>query len=54
VRVKEFIGISDPYEELKDAEVVIDTADLTPEEAPREMILHLQRERFIGVNAETV
>jgi sulfate adenylyltransferase len=49
--VKEFTGISDPYEEPKDAEVVINTADLTPEEAAQEIILHLEREGFIGVNA---
>jgi sulfate adenylyltransferase len=49
--VKEFTGISDPYEEPKDAEVVINTADLTPEEAAQEVILHLEREGFIGVNA---
>jgi len=48
--VKEFTGISDPYEEPKDAEVVIDTTELTPEEAAQEIILHLEREGFIGVN----
>jgi len=49
--VKEFTGISDPYEEPKDAEVVINTADLTPEESAQEIILHLEREGFVGVNA---
>jgi sulfate adenylyltransferase len=48
--LKEFTGISDPYEDPKDAEVVIDTADLTPEEAAQEIILHLEREGFIGIN----
>jgi sulfate adenylyltransferase len=48
--LKEFTGISDPYEEPKDAEVVINTAELTPEEAAQEIILHLEREGFIGVN----
>jgi sulfate adenylyltransferase len=48
--VKEFTGISDPYEDPKDAEVVIDTSDLTPEEAAQEIILHLEREGFIGAN----
>jgi sulfate adenylyltransferase len=46
--LKEFTGISDPYEEPKDAEVVINTADLTPEEAAQEIILHLEREGFFG------
>jgi sulfate adenylyltransferase len=49
--IKEFTGISDPYEEPKDAEVVINTADLTPEESAQEIILHLEREGFVGVNA---
>jgi len=48
--IKEFTGISDPYEVPADAEVVIDTADLSPEEAAQEIILHLEREGFIGVN----
>jgi sulfate adenylyltransferase len=48
--LKEFTGISDPYEEPKDAEVVINTAELSPEEAAQEIILHLEREGFIGVN----
>lgn len=48
--LKEFTGISDPYEEPKDAEVVINTADLSPEEAAQEIILHMEREGFIGVN----
>jgi sulfate adenylyltransferase len=48
--VKEFTGISDPYEEPEDAEVVIDTANLTPEEAAQEIMLHLEREGFLGAN----
>jgi sulfate adenylyltransferase len=48
--VKGFTGISDPYEVPRDAEVVIDTTDLTPEEAAQEVILHLEREGFIAAN----
>jgi sulfate adenylyltransferase len=48
--IKEFTGISDPYEAPTDAEVVIDTAELSAEEAAQEIILHLEREGFIGVN----
>ena len=48
--VKEFTGISDPYEAPGDADVVIDTTDFTPEEAAQEIILHLEREGFVGVN----
>jgi len=48
--LKEFTGISDPYEVPANAEVVINTADLSAEEAAQEIILHLEREGFIGVN----
>jgi sulfate adenylyltransferase len=48
--LKEFTGISDPYEEPADAEVRINTAELSPEEAAQEIILHLEREGFIGMN----
>jgi sulfate adenylyltransferase len=51
--LKEFTGISDPYEEPKDADVVINTADLSPEEAAQQIILHLEREGFIGVNGQS-
>lgn len=46
--LKEFTGISDPYETPEDAEIVIDTGDLSAEEAAQEIILHLQREGFIA------
>ncbi len=52
--LKEFTGISDPYEEPTDAEVRINTAELTPEEAAQEIVLHLEREGFIGMNRGTV
>jgi sulfate adenylyltransferase len=48
--VKEFTGISDPYEAPADAEVVIDTAQLSPEEAAQMILLHLEREGFVGAN----
>jgi sulfate adenylyltransferase len=48
--LKEFTGISDPYEVPADAEVTINTGDLSPEEAAQEIILHLEREGFIGAN----
>jgi hypothetical protein len=35
-----------------DADVTSDTANLTPEEAAQEIILHLEREGFIGANGE--
>jgi sulfate adenylyltransferase len=50
--VKQFTGISDPYEPPEDAAVVIDTTDLTPEEAAQEIFLHLEREGYIGSDEE--
>jgi sulfate adenylyltransferase len=47
-------GISDPYEEPEDAEVVIDTVDLSPEEAAQQIILHLEQEGYIGPAEERV
>jgi sulfate adenylyltransferase len=48
--VKEFTGISDPYEAPDDAEVEINTADLSAEEAAQEIILYLEQQGFIGVD----
>ncbi|MCZ6917192.1 MAG: adenylyl-sulfate kinase, partial [Gemmatimonadetes bacterium] len=49
--IKEFTGISDPYEEPTDADVVIDTTDVTPEEATQQIILHLEKAGYIGADA---
>jgi sulfate adenylyltransferase len=46
--LKEFTGISDPYEEPVDADVVIDTAKLSPEEAAQEILLFLEKEGYVG------
>ncbi|HYN22307.1 MAG TPA: bifunctional sulfate adenylyltransferase/adenylylsulfate kinase [Thermoanaerobaculia bacterium] len=48
--LKEFTGISDPYEEPADAEVVIDTTKLSPEEAAQEILLYLEREGYVGAS----
>jgi sulfate adenylyltransferase len=45
--LKEFTGISDPYEAPTDAEVVIDTSDLTPDQAVQRIILHLESTGYI-------
>jgi sulfate adenylyltransferase len=49
--IKEFTGISDPYEVPDDADVVIDTTDVTPAEAAQRVILFLEKKGYIG--AET-
>ncbi len=46
--IKEFTGISDPYEEPQDPDLYIDTSDLSPEEAANKIILHLESEGYIG------
>ncbi len=46
--IKEFTGISDPYEEPKDAEMRIDTTELSPEEAAQEIVLHLEKLGYMG------
>ena len=46
--IKEFTGISDPYEPPEDADVVIDTTGLSPEEAAQKIVLHLEREGYVG------
>jgi sulfate adenylyltransferase len=46
--IKQFTGISDPYEEPDNAELRIDTTDVAPEEAVQQIILHLEKEGFIG------
>jgi sulfate adenylyltransferase len=46
--LKEFTGISDPYEPPEDAELVIDTATLTAEEAADRVLQHLEREGYVS------
>jgi len=46
--IKEFTGISDPYEVPDDAELNIDTAGITPEECAQQIILHLEKEGYIA------
>jgi sulfate adenylyltransferase len=52
--LKEFTGISDPYEVPEKPEVTINTGELSAEEAAQEIILHLEKEGFIGTAAESV
>ena len=47
--LKEFTGISDPYEVPVKADMTIDTGALSAEEAAQEIVLHLDREGYIGV-----
>ncbi len=46
--VKDFTGISDPYEVPQNADLAIDTSDATPEQCVQRLILHLEKEGYIG------
>jgi sulfate adenylyltransferase len=50
--IKDFTGVSDPYEVPDDADVVIDTTDLTPEEAAQQVYLFLEKEGYLGPASE--
>lgn len=45
--IKQFTGISDPYEEPADPEIRIDTSLMSPMEAAQEIMLYLLREDYI-------
>ena len=45
--IKEFTGISDPYEVPEDPELRIDTSTLEPAEAAQEILLYLFKEGFL-------
>jgi sulfate adenylyltransferase len=48
--LKEFTGISDPYEVPTDADLVIDASLLSQEEAAQEILLFLEREGYVGAS----
>jgi sulfate adenylyltransferase len=45
--IKEFTGISDPYESPGDAELAIDTTDIRPEDAVREITDYLMAQGYV-------
>jgi sulfate adenylyltransferase len=46
--IKEFTGISDPYEEPTDAEIVLDTMKLDPGEAAEVIISYLREHGYLN------
>ncbi len=46
--IKGMTGIDDPYETPKDPEIRLNTLKMTPEEAANEVLLYLERERYIS------
>jgi sulfate adenylyltransferase len=45
--IKDLTGVSDPYEPPADAEIVVDTTDITPDHATETLLQHLRREGFL-------
>ena len=45
--MKGVTGIDDPYEAPVNPEIVLDTSELTPEEAAQECLLYLEEKGFI-------
>ncbi|MFC1858735.1 bifunctional sulfate adenylyltransferase/adenylylsulfate kinase [Thermodesulfobacteriota bacterium] len=45
--IKGFTGVDDPYERPYNPEVRVDTTDMTPDEAAQEVLLYLERARYI-------
>lgn len=46
-KIKEFTGISDPYEVPKDADIVLDTTEYSADELAQQVILHLESEGYL-------
>lgn len=47
-QLKEFTGISDPYEEPSDADLTLDTTAYSVDELAQQIILHLEHEGYIN------
>jgi sulfate adenylyltransferase len=50
--IKGFTGIDDPYEAPENAEIVLDTASMSPEESAAQVLLYLENEGFIAPAAD--
>ena len=46
--ISAFTGISDPYEAPSDAEIVLDTADMTCEDAVGRILLYLEKQGYVA------
>jgi len=45
--IRGFTGIDDPYEPPQHPEIIIDTTDITPDEAAEDILLYLKQEQYI-------
>jgi len=48
--IENFTGISDPYEEPHDAEIVVDTSEKTPDEVVQNILLFIESEGYVGLS----
>ena len=48
--IKEFTGISDPYEEPENPEIRVETAGKTPEESAQDILAYLESDGLISKN----
>ena len=48
--IKEFTGVSDPYEEPLNPEITVETAEQTPEESAQQILTYLEDNGFISKN----
>ena len=48
--IKDFTGVSDPYEEPVDADLTFDTTDLAPQECVHQIVLHLENQGYVGAS----
>lgn len=48
-QIKEFTGIDDPYEEPTNAEIVIDTESLSPDQAAERVLAFLDKHGYLSV-----
>ncbi len=51
--IPNFTGVSDPYEPPLDADVAIDTTNMTPQEAAQEILLYLEKQGYLGGSTES-
>lgn len=50
-KIKEFTGVSDPYEEPTDAELVLDTVNYSVEQLVNQVLLYLEKEGYLKAQA---
>ncbi len=47
-KIKGVTGIDDPYEDPQNPDIILDTTDITPDEAAQEILFHLKRKGYVG------